>query len=160
MFGAEAVGFPDSNRAAQEYVRVVDSDQWDRNWRLNDHFGSIYVINLAHKTERMERAREELSRVGVTHFTRFEAVNGRFDVPESIWGRFHCNWQGYDTTIEEERKALVRQFQGEAGCYLSHLEFCRRFEQGIRRRKMTLQQLKMQLKRQMLQKDCESIAVY
>lgn len=107
---------PSLNSIAKAHLKTMTRKELDNDWKLNEFFGSIVVINLPHDTERLSRIIEELHQVGVHDFEIFPAINGRQDVDEAIWRKFKHT----DLRKPEDKEALDRLHKGEAGCYLSH----------------------------------------
>ncbi len=103
------------------------------NWALQDHFGSIYVISLEHAEERRMKITEALENIGVYRkdFEFFTATDGRKDLDEAIWKKMHMNWAKIDTSTSEGLAKLHHQFQGEAGCYMSHYRLIQRVSQAF-----------------------------
>src|SRR5262249_40113543 len=95
----------------------------ENHWGIQDHFGSVFVINLEHAVERRERITKSLESIGVgtNDFEFLVGTDGRKDLDEKIWKKMHMNWAKHDTSTPEGQAALNRQFQGEAGCYMSHM---------------------------------------
>ncbi len=116
---------------AESHLESMTQQEMDKDWGLNDFFGTIAVINLPSSTERLKNVTEELHNIGTTSFTVFEAINGRKDVDVSIWSKFHSNREGYDKKTEEGRNALDGLHQGEAGCYLSHYTLIKRMSESF-----------------------------
>lgn len=115
------------------------------NWGLQDHFGSIFVINLEHAEQRRIQIAKALESVGVfkKDFEFFKAIDGRKDLDESIWKKMHMNWAKIDISTPEGRAKLDRQFQGEAGCYMSHYRLIQRVSQAFDEAEGELQNAKL-----------------
>src|SRR5262249_15944479 len=112
----------DHQKIALEQLHSMSDHELDHDLKLQDFFGSIYVINLPHATTRLERMTRELNKVGVYDFVVWRAVNGRNpeEVPEALWRKMSLNWRVLDLSTSDGEQKLARQFQGETGCYLSH----------------------------------------
>ena len=112
----------DHRKVALEQLHSMSDQELDQDLKLQDFFGSIYVINLPHATTRLARMTQDLKKIGVHNFTVWPAVNGRNpqEVPEALWRKMSLNWRVIDLSSTEGEKRLARQFQGETGCYLSH----------------------------------------
>lgn len=108
---------------AKSQLAAMTDQALDADWKLTDFFGCIYVISLRDAAQRRERVTRELQKVGVQpgEFEFFDAVNGRTELDEKIWKKMHVNWSSFDTSQPEGQAKLNLQFQGEAGCYMSHL---------------------------------------
>lgn len=104
----------------KKHLGTMTDEELDTDWKLNELFGSIVVINLPEDTERLYRVTEELNRVGVFDYEVFPAINGRKELDASIWRKFHSNREEFDINTPEGQQALNRLHQGEAGCYMSH----------------------------------------
>jgi GR25 family glycosyltransferase involved in LPS biosynthesis len=98
------------------------NEQQRASWGLQDHFGSIFVINLEQAKDRRIQITKSLERIGVFKemFEFFKATDGRKELDESVWKKMYMNWAKIDTSTPEGRVKLNSQFQGEAGCYMSH----------------------------------------
>lgn len=105
---------------AKKQLAKMKSDELDRNWKLNDFFGNIIVINLPQATERKEQITKELQQIGTKDFKFFPAIYGRTSVDQEIWQKFFKNRDKIDVSTSEGQLALDRVHQGEAGCYMSH----------------------------------------
>lgn len=109
---------------AEKNLRELSSEELDKNWKLNEYFGHIYVINLddrpnaadpqKHK-QRFDRVVSDLNKVGCTTFERLRATYGAHELDESIWKRVSDNSWG--RSVGEE---LKRQHMNQAGCFMSH----------------------------------------
>lgn len=122
--------------AARKQLESMCEKELDADWKLEDFFGTIFVINLPQATERRARIEETLKAVGVKEFEFFSAVDGRKDVPKALWKKMDLNWARHDLSTEKGQKAFNSQRQAEAGCYLSHLGVIKtvkkRFEEAKR----------------------------
>lgn len=105
---------------AKLHLATMSDEDLDKDWRLNEFFGTIAIINLPNDTERLTRVTEELISIGTQEFEVFPATNGRKDLPASIWTKLYHNRNDIDTKLPEGKLALERLHQGEAGCYMSH----------------------------------------
>ena len=110
----------------QAYAREdlgMSPDKLDADWMLTKYFGSIYVINLPHATERRVRVTSTLREIGTSVFEILPATNGRDEkeVDPAIRRKMYMNWAKIDISTEEGREKLLKQHQGETGCFISHL---------------------------------------
>lgn len=107
---------------AWSHLTDMTDEELDSDLKLEEFFGSLYVINLPHAKERLSRVTAALHDVGVRHFQVWRATNGRdpLEVSEAIWRKMNCNWRKLDPSTPEGLKALEHQYQGEAGCFMSH----------------------------------------
>lgn len=112
----------DHQKLAWEQLADMTDEELDADLKLDQFFGSIYVINLPHAKDRLKRITSDLHAIGLKHFQVWRATNGRNpqEVPEAIWSKMTLNWRQLDTSTPEGLKELQRQHQGEAGCFLSH----------------------------------------
>jgi Glycosyltransferase family 25 (LPS biosynthesis protein) len=121
---------------AKMHLSTMKNEELDNNWRLNEFFGTIAVINLPKSKQRLKNVSKELHLIGTKVFEVFRAINGRKEVDASIWKKFHFNRENYDTSTEEGRLALDELHKGEAGCYLSHYKLIKRtkdaYEQAMK----------------------------
>jgi GR25 family glycosyltransferase involved in LPS biosynthesis len=108
------------NNLAENDLQTMSSEELDANWKLNDFFGCIYVINLPSAKDRLEKMKESMAEVGIEEFEVFPAVNGR-NLEKTLWKKMKKNWANHDLSTVEGKRAFELQRKGEAGCYLSHL---------------------------------------
>lgn len=108
------------NAIAEEHLATMTKEELDSDWRLNEFFGTIAVINLPQDKKRLVRITKELNAVGTYEFEVFPAIDGRKDIDPSIWSKFTLNRLGNNIPKNEKQSALDRLHQGEAGCYMSH----------------------------------------
>lgn len=99
---------------------LVSSYAEDQDLKLYDYFGTIVVINIENRQDRLSEITENLKKVGVNEFEIFKAIDGRKNVSETLWNKMGLNWAGLDLSKEEGRAQFERQRRGETGCYLSH----------------------------------------
>lgn len=112
--------FPNHQAIAASQLMLWSPEKLDQDWQLNTLFGTIVIINMEDRPDRLKFVTENLKKVGAKDFEIFKAVNGRKDVPEALWKKMGMNWAQLDLTTEEGRKQFERQRQGETGCYISH----------------------------------------
>ncbi|HXF29780.1 MAG TPA: glycosyltransferase family 25 protein, partial [Chlamydiales bacterium] len=110
----------DHQSIAKEYLASKTASELDHDWKLNEFFGSVYVIHLPDAHERRQHIQSALHSIGVKNWQIFPATNGRTELKESIWRKMHLNWANIDITTPDGLLRLERQFQGEAGCFMSH----------------------------------------
>lgn len=74
---------------------------------------NIFLVNLAHRTDRLQLAKEEFAKAGIDNWTRFEAVKYNPNI--------HGFYQEFLTycSIPKIRNTL-QYFNGSFGCLLSH----------------------------------------
>lgn len=108
------------NEIAEMHLQSMSDEELDNDWRLDDFFGTIAVINLPQATQRLAKVTQELHAIGIWNFTIFTGIDGRKVVDQTIWRKFHSNRDRINSKTEEGQRALDRLHQGEAGCYLSH----------------------------------------
>jgi GR25 family glycosyltransferase involved in LPS biosynthesis len=107
-------------KIANEHCLTMSDEELDLDWKLNEFFGTLYVINLPKANKRLEKVSQELQEVGVTDFEKFQAIDGRTDLPPNIWKKFHGNRDCFDSSTSSGREKIEKLHQGEAGCYMSH----------------------------------------
>lgn len=105
---------------ADSHLQTMNSKDLDRDWKLHEFFETILVINLPHAGERLDRFKQEMQKIGSARFEIFQAINGRKDLPQSIWGKMIGNRDNIDTSNGKGKLKLDLLHQGEAGCYMSH----------------------------------------
>lgn len=122
LFGFSSIDQPKESiqNLAKKQLSTFSDEELDRDWCLDQFFGTVVVINLPQATQRLERITHNLSKIGLKNFEVYSAVNGRTDLPMEIWAKFYRNWSHIDTSTEEGLKKLHCQFKGEAGCFCSH----------------------------------------
>lgn len=116
---------------AREHLANMSSEELDNDWRLNEFFGTVAVINLPQDTERLERITQELHAIGTYDFEVFPAIDGRKDLGAAIWMKLRQNRLKNDISSNEKTKILERLHQGEAGCYMSHYLLIKRTKEAF-----------------------------
>jgi GR25 family glycosyltransferase involved in LPS biosynthesis len=120
---------------ANTHLAELSEEELDQDWKLNDFFGTIIVINLPEAKERLKLITEQLHEIGIKNFYTFPAINGRKDLKSSIWKKMHRNRDRVDPNTKEGKLALDRLHQAEAGCYMSHYKAIQlvkdKFEQAM-----------------------------
>lgn len=108
-------------QTAKKHLTLMSDDELDADWKLNEFFGTIAIINLPKDTERLSRTIGELQHIGVYTYEIFPAIDGRSEVSPHIWQKFVDNPRTtFDINTPEGKLAFDRLRQGIAGCYLSH----------------------------------------
>lgn len=105
---------------AKRHLATMSDEELDNDWKLNEFFGTIAIINLPNDIDRLKRVTEELKRIGTHEFEIFSAIDGRKTLDISIWDKLCHNRDNVDASTPEGQQALDRLHQGEAGCYMSH----------------------------------------
>lgn len=113
--------FIDHQSIAEKHLNTMSSEEMDADWKLNEFFGSIFVINLPQAQQRLEIMNKSLKTIGVEDFEVLAATDGRKDVAKHLWEKMNRNWAKIDLSTKEGQAAFDSQRQGETGCYLSHL---------------------------------------
>ena len=125
----------DIQELAARDLATMTEDELDTHWKLNEFFGSIYVINLPQAKERLSSITDALKAIGVHDFKILEATDGRKEVPENIWKKMYRNWAKIDVSTIGGQERLDSQHQAETGCYISHLkilqEVNKKFKQAL-----------------------------
>lgn len=119
------------NLVAQEHLATMSPEELDLDWRLNDFFGTIAVINLPQDTFRLKRITEELNAIGTYDFEVFPAIDGRKELDPAIWMKLKKNRLGNNIEANEKKNILDRLHQGEAGCYMSHYLLIKRTKEAF-----------------------------
>lgn len=115
---------PNLNNIASRHLATMSDDELDNDWKLNEFFGTIAVINLPRASERLLNMTKELNQIGVGSFEKFQAVDGRTEVPDSIWMKF-VRERSRGKLIPhsyKDKEQIWNMFHAEAGCYLSHYQ--------------------------------------
>lgn len=112
--------FPTLSSIAASHLTTMDEAELDKDWRLDELFETIILINLPQATERLENATKQLNNIGVYNFEVFRAIDGRKEVGKEIWSKFHSNRDAINPSKPEGKANLDLLHQAEAGCYLSH----------------------------------------
>jgi len=116
---------------AENHLSCMSSQELDDDWRLNDFFGTIAVINLPASVERLQKITQELHDIGTYSFTVFKGIDGRRELDASIWSKLHHNRENIDTSTIEGQLALDEIHKGEAGCYMSHYTLIRQIKEAF-----------------------------
>lgn len=119
---------PFLNDIAADHLNSMSDEELDNDWKLNEFFGTIAVINLLRATERLESITKELNHIGAYVFEQFQAIDGRKEVDRSIWKKFmRKDTRGVTRCRNKrDRERLFGIHQAEAGCYLSHYELIKK----------------------------------
>lgn len=108
---------------ASEHLNTMSKTELDQDWKLNDFFETIFIINLPNATERLEKISTELSSINTQSFAVYSAIDGRKNLDSSIWKKIRTNLHKLyriNTKTRKGRLAVKRLHQGQAGCYMSH----------------------------------------
>lgn len=106
---------------AKDHLAHMSPEELDADWKLNEFFGTIAIINLPKDTSRLSRTLEELHHIGVHNYDIFPAIDGRKEVSPDIWKKMVDNPRvTFDIHTPDGKLALDRLQQGVAGCYMSH----------------------------------------
>ncbi len=119
------------SKIATGHLSTMSDEALDEDWRLNDFFGTIMVINLPRSKERLTQITQELYGINTHTFNVFPAIDGRKELPPSIWQKIQQNRERYDIKTVEGRASLDRLHQGEAGCYMSHYMIIRKMKEAF-----------------------------
>jgi GR25 family glycosyltransferase involved in LPS biosynthesis len=134
----------DHRAIAKKSLEEMTDEQMDKNWKLNEFFGTVRVINLDGHEKRMQDVKKELAGVGLKEgeFERFRGINGREEIKKDIWDQIQSNYKHYDTETKEGREKLDKQHKGQAGCYMSHYRLIKETSEkydNARRKLLSLQ---------------------
>lgn len=114
---------------ATRHLAAMSNAELDEDWKLNEFFGSVIVINLPQAHERLKTITQELHNIGA-EFELFHAIDGRQELNPSIWKKIVENRDNYDLYTPEGRLAQQRSRQGAAGCYMSHYRLIQQLKNG------------------------------
>lgn len=114
------------SQIAERHLDSMSRDELDKDWRLNEFFDQVYVINLTQATERLERLKNECEKIGCT-FEIFTAIDGPKLVEKAIWNKFYLD----HNDVGKEEGCLDRLHQSQAGCYLSHYKIILKVKQAF-----------------------------
>ena len=104
---------------AAMHLSTMSKKELDQDWKLNDFFETVVVINLPQSKQRLKKITQQKQQIGNPVFHKFAAVDGEHVAAET-WSKFQSNRENYDPNTEEGQLALQRFHKREAGCYLSH----------------------------------------
>lgn len=117
-------------------LKLWSDEELDSDWGLLHFCETVIVISLPHAEDRRASIRQELHKIGIDQFEIFTAINGKTEVDPKLIQKMQRNWAKIDTSTKHGREKLLRQHQGETGCYLSHyyalLSVYHRFQQAHR----------------------------
>ncbi len=117
---------------AEQQLATMTQEELDKDLRLEDFFGSIYVINLPSAKDRKEAILKELQQVGVQNVEFFVAVDGRKELEENIWKKFKKNNRDrINGDSPAGRIALENYHQAEAGCFMSHYTLLKQIKESF-----------------------------
>ncbi len=109
----------DHQYVSSKHLAEMSPEELDKDWKLDEFFGSVYVINLPQAQQRLQAITANLHSVGMKTFQVFRAVDGRKELEPTIWRKFWKNWQLLPLNTPEGRAAFDNQRKGEAGCFMS-----------------------------------------
>lgn len=127
---------------AEKHLLTMEPEELDNDWKLNEFFENIVVINLPRSKDRLASITEELRSIGTQSFNRFDAIDGRAELEPFIWQKFFSNRENYDPETEEGRVALDSLHKGEAGCYMSHYAVLKAVAEAFAKAKIKLEEAK------------------
>ena len=105
---------------AEKHLITMSDEELDQDWKLNEFFGTIAVINLPEAKERLQLITQELNEIGTKTFRVFKAINGRKELSPSIWKKIDSKRGKVNRDKKEKQEVLDQTLQAEAGCYMSH----------------------------------------
>lgn len=140
-------GMSGHEEIAERHLEEMSDDELDRDWKLEEFFGKIVVINLPQEKERLKQITEELHNVGSNNFEVFPAVDGQKDIEETLWKKFKLNWANIDTSTELGKRNLDRLHRAEAGCYLSHYYIIKKMWKDFKQAQENLFQARTELEK-------------
>jgi GR25 family glycosyltransferase involved in LPS biosynthesis len=107
---------------AKKSLEEMTDEQMDKNWKLNEFFGTVRVINLDGNKERWKNVKEKLEGVGLKEdkFERFRGINGRKEIDKNIWNHMQSNYKYRPIWTKAGRDKHDNQHMGQTGCYMSH----------------------------------------
>lgn len=104
------------HRIAEQHLATMSDQELDEDWRLNDFFGTLQVINASSNKKGLRSIAQELESIGVFDFEVFPATDGNM----------------LDPIIQ---KKCEGQHPWEAGRYMTHYRLLKRvkqkFEQAV-----------------------------
>ncbi len=116
---------------ASRHLSTMSDQELDEDWKLNDLFGTIMVINLPRSKERRVKVIQELDQIGTQAYEIFPAIDGRTDIPSWIWQKFQGNREHYNIKTAKGKEQLNKLHQGEAGCYMSHYTIIKNIKEAF-----------------------------
>lgn len=108
------------SKIATAQLSKMSDEELDADWKLDEFFGTIAVINLPQAVERKSTIDQELRSIGTKNHIFFRAIDGRKELGENYWSKFHGNREKLDPSTEEGKQKLELLHKSEAGCYMSH----------------------------------------
>lgn len=111
---------PSLRSIAKNHLKTMTKSELDSDWKLDEFFETIFVVNLPQSSTRLQKMTEELHAIGTKNFEVFKAIDGRREVAPELWQKFYLNLHGIGNDTEEGKKALDELHKGQAGCYMSH----------------------------------------
>lgn len=145
---------------AERHLDTMNSQALDKDWKLQEFFGTIAVINLAQATARLKKVTRQLHRIGTDAFDIFPAIDGRKDVPESIWKKMLGNRDRLDERTRKGKKALDLLHQGEAGCYMSHYSLIKSVKEKFDQALLDLAEAKAAHNEELMKKSVQKVRKY
>ncbi len=124
---------------AEKHLKEMTKQQLDEDWKLDDFFGHVAVINLDRSPHRLEQVTKELEQVGLNEgqFERFSAVDG-LKLDEKIWKRIDSNFN----YLFPGSQQLKKQNKGEVGCFFSHYQLLKKVRDQFQEAMKNLEEAK------------------
>lgn len=145
---------------AYSHLDTMNSEALDKDWKLQEFFGTIAVIHLPQANQRLKRITKQLHRVGTDIFDIFPAIDGRKDVPPNIWQKMTGNRDRLNDKTKKGKAALDRVHQGETGCYLSHYNLIKSIKEKFDQALSELNCAKNSNNQELVQKAVEKVRKY
>lgn len=145
---------------AASHLDTMSPQELDKDWKLQEFFGTIAVINLPEATRRLKKITNQLHRIGTDTFDIFPAIDGRKDVPATIWKKMLGNRDRLDEHTSKGQKAIDLVHQGEAGCYMSHYSLLKSIKEKFDQALSELAEAKAACNAELVQKAIQNVRKY
>lgn len=108
------------NIFANQHLANMSDAELDKDWKLNDFFGTVAIINLPNASQRLDSITHELRSIGTDVFEVFSGIDGRKELDSSLWLKMNSNREKINHNTPEGQNTFDSLRQGETGCYMSH----------------------------------------
>lgn len=145
---------------ADAHLDTMSPEALDKDWRLHEFFGTIVVINLPQAEQRLKKITKQLHRIGTDSFEIFRAIDGRKELPPSIWKKILGNRDRLNDRTKSGKKAIDLVHQGEAGCYMSHYSLLKSIKEKFDKALSELEEAKASHNEELIQQSIQNVRKY
>lgn len=145
---------------AKKHLKTMTKPELDANWRLDEFFETIFVVNLPQSSQRLNKMTQELHGISTKRFEVFKAIDGRNELAPEIWQKFYLNLHGIGNDTEEGKRALDDLHKGQVGCYMSHYTILQKVHHAFQTALNDLEAAKRAQNRTAIKKHTKTVRKY